>query len=360
MQKFTCKVIALIILISLCVVPFTACKIFNKPDEFSEGLLGTLKEDYYGTYISVSKGHCQDEHVIIPKTYKDIRIKEIAPNGFKDYKTLKSISLPSSIEVISNFAFQNCINLESINLDGNLGIIGVSAFEGCSSLKNVVIGNNVSYLHGDAFKDCISLEEIRFSNRLKNVNLSNVSGCVSLEKIYIGTKTEMFYPFASNLNSLKLIELSPDNNHFTVIDNVLYSKDGTKLIYYPSGKTGVFTVPQQVTSIANGAFYGSMLDKVIVHKDVKTIGESAFSSAKIKSVVINGQTTIGESAFKNSNVKEVYINDLNVSMSYKTFTESNVETVYYIGNENDWEKIFPYLSDMLYVRFSVVYNYTDK
>ena len=44
------------------------------------------------------------------------------------------------------------------------------------------------------------------------------------------------------------------NKYFKAIDGVLYTKNGKKLVRYPSGRKGAFTVPGTVTSIAQNAF----------------------------------------------------------------------------------------------------------
>ncbi|MBR3219461.1 MAG: hypothetical protein IKF77_06020, partial [Thermoguttaceae bacterium] len=59
-----------------------------------------------------------------------------------------------------------------------------------------------------------------------------------------------------NMNLAKII-VSHDNPTYSSIDGVLYSKDGTKLIRFPpASKKSTFQVPDCVSSIENGAFWG--------------------------------------------------------------------------------------------------------
>ena len=64
-------------------------------------------------------------------------------------------------------------------------------------------------------------------------------------------------------------------------EGVLYSKDFTTLISYPSASSVVseFYIPSNVTSIAPWAFYGTgSLEAIVIHNGVTAIGENAFGA----------------------------------------------------------------------------------
>jgi hypothetical protein len=66
------------------------------------------------------------------------------------------------------------------------------------------------------------------------------------------------------------------------------------------GKTGSYTVPNNVTSIGDNAFYGcTSLTNIVIGNSVTSIGSSAFSSCySLTSVTIpNSVTNIGDDAF---------------------------------------------------------------
>ncbi len=75
----------------------------------------------------------------------------------------------------------------------------------------------------------------------------------------------------------KTIKVSSKNKYYSAKDGVLYNKKKTKLVAFPAGKTGKFTVPSSVTAIAEMAFLSSRLTEVVVKDGVKTIGEYAFA-----------------------------------------------------------------------------------
>lgn len=67
-----------------------------------------------------------------------------------------------------------------------------------------------------------------------------------------------------------------NNPYFKAIDGVLYTKDGKKLLRYPSGRKGNFVVPDTVTSIAQDAFRNSKVTSIQLPNGVSSIGNSAF------------------------------------------------------------------------------------
>lgn len=72
-------------------------------------------------------------------------------SGFADCKTLKTITLPDSIEILGEDTFQNCTALEVANLPANLKYIRDSGgsgncFGNCSSLKELKIPESLTQI----------------------------------------------------------------------------------------------------------------------------------------------------------------------------------------------------------------------
>ena len=75
-------------------------------------------------------------------------------------KTIKSISLPSGVTSIGNYAFYNCSSLTSITIPSSVTSIGNSAFYYCSSLASITIPSGVTSIGARAFASCSSLASI--------------------------------------------------------------------------------------------------------------------------------------------------------------------------------------------------------
>jgi hypothetical protein len=80
-------------------------------------------------------------------------------------------------------------------------------------------------------------------------------------------------------SDLTSIDVAPDNPYYSSQEGVLYNKNKTTLVAFPSGKAGTFSIPSSVTSINNEAFKGcTKLTAVTIPESVTSIGYEAFAN----------------------------------------------------------------------------------
>ena len=99
-------------------------------------------------------------------------------------------------------------------------------------------------------------------------------------------------PNAFAFSGLTEIKVDENNKHYADKDGVLFDKNLSTLIYYPSSKPGTeYSVPDGVTRIEDYSFVGKpILQKIIIPDSVTAIGNNAFFyyfSNKIQEIVIN-------------------------------------------------------------------------
>ena len=100
--------------------------------------------------------------------------------------------------------------------------------------------------------------------------------------------------------ALEQVTVHEDNLNFYVVDNVVYSRDMKTLYWCPRDYSGVFEIPDGVTSISSYAFQNCTgLTDVIFPDSLNSIGSSAFqncvglTSLQLKGVRI-GEATFGD------------------------------------------------------------------
>ena len=278
-------------------------------------------------YIIEWKGNSDITHVTLPEEIAGIKVTAIS-GAFYRCKDLMSIEIPSGVTLIGYYAFYECENLESIVLPEGLTEIGDGVFEYCKSLRNINIPKSVTVIKRRVFKACESLESISIPEgvtiiwygtfdeckSLKSVELPEsleeigaeaFKSCESLTAITIPKNvTKIWTEAFLNCPALEKIEVDSDNPAYVSKDGILFNKDMTELVRYPSGiKNTDYTVPYGVKRIAENAFSGNdSLVKITLPDTVNEIGSYAFSECrKLESVKMPGNiTSFGAAVFQNT------------------------------------------------------------
>ena len=190
---------------------------------------------------------------------------------------LISITLPSSVTSIKDYAFYRCISLKTIYLPSSVTGIGAFAFTGCSSLQTINLPEGLKSIGSSAFNNCSLLASIIIPSTVTSVGDMAFGGC-------------------TNLNNF---QVAASNSNYCTIDGVLFTKDEKNLVQYPAKREGLYSIPNGTINVKNGSFYGSQISEVSFPESVKSIGSFAFSSSKkISTVSIpNTVTNIGSDAF---------------------------------------------------------------
>ena len=114
-----------------------------------------------------------------------------------------------------------------------------------------------------------------------------------------------------DVTSLTDFALSGESTFLSVDDGVLFDNAKTKLIRYPSGKTGTsYTVPSSVTVLGDSSFYGSeKLTSIVLQEGLSTVENDALHYClNLQTVSIpSSLTSIGSNFLCRSKVEHVKI-----------------------------------------------------
>ena len=172
------------------------------------------------------------------------------------------------------------IGVQYVTLPSTLRTIGSNAFAGCVRLTELVIPEGVTTIGASAF----------MASDIARLSLP-------------ATLTEM-EPTSAMYGMWELVELTvaEDNKVFRAVDNVLFSRDMTRLLYYPRNFTGTYQVPEGVTTLAKASFENTYVYEVILPRTVTTIEEEAFIRSDVAYVTMpDSVTQIHANAFRYCN-----------------------------------------------------------
>ncbi len=170
-------------------------------------------------------------------------LDDVAPWGTNDVKT---VVIENGVTSIGDFAFNKCIELSNITLSDSVTTIGEQAFRNCRRLIQVTISKKVTSIGDRAFLGC---------------------------------------------QKLTSVDVDYDNQYYSSTDGILFNKDKTTLILFPHAKSvQEYSVPEEVTHIADRAFYGCQMNKITIGQSVESIGLKAFGG-NIVTIDVNSNNT---------------------------------------------------------------------
>ena len=182
------------------------------------------------------------ENVVIPETALGGKSVTIIGPGVFDGKSLKTVSIPSSITTIEASAFSRCAHLTTVTVPNSVITISHNVFIGCTSLASITIPTSVTSIGSDTFNGCTSLASITIPESITTLSSSLFDGCTSLTSVIIPssitTVRDLSFFDCSNLVYAEFLGDAPTSFGILVFKNCA---KGFK-IYYHEGKTG-FTTP---------------------------------------------------------------------------------------------------------------------
>ena len=263
-----------------------------------------------------------------------LKATEIGDNAFYGCSKLNNVTLSKELrkDKLGSYAFTACESLTTINVEpgsadfaiqdgvlyalsedqlleelifcptnqsgaftvpGTVKIIANSAFEGCRNLTEIKLNEGLEAMGYWAFADCTGLTTLHIPSTMPAMDSYCFNGCTNLESITV----------------------ADGNRDLYAVDGVLYDGafDGhTALRCYPAGKTGTeYTVAEGTAEIEDGAFFGNAhLEKVVVGSEVTEIGADTFSNCTSLQEITLPQslTSVGDGCFQGCTaLKELYI-----------------------------------------------------
>ena len=299
---------------------------------------------------------CPLEKVYIGRNLSYNTNQNYGYSPFYNKSTITELTLSDSVTTISENEFLGCSGLMSLTIPNTITTIEAEAFRECSSLITLFIPQSVSSIGNRAFQDCKGQISIIIPKNITSIGSDVFSGCDNLKKGAYPDNIKS--PFGS---SVIAVAYPADDSEIDEND-IIYSKDKTKLYYVPASFKGEFVVPQTVTEIGSNALSGcSSMTSITILNSVTSIMDGAFKDcSSLTSISIPSSVTeIGNFVFSGSTaLKELTIEDGSESLSlgYNDYNPYYGETGNGLFNACPLEKV--YIGRNLSYKSSKEYGYS--
>ena len=208
---------------------------------------------------------------------------------------------PTEKDVLPPYMFYKLNQLTKIQLPISIKKIDKSALKSCTALMECAIPENVTSIGDYAFASCEKLTTMTFPSALEEIGAHVFEGCSALTTLseFPQTLTDIgenaFYKTA-----VTAFSVSEESEDYAAVDGVLYNKELTSLIAYPTGSTSTtIQFPTEIADIEANAFaYARNLKSIVLPKGLTNIGESAFAYSGLTHITsLASGLSIKEQAF---------------------------------------------------------------
>lgn len=201
---------------------------------------------------------------------------------------IKALVIGDDIGYIGNRSFQVLYLIEGdVIIPNSVKGIGEGAFQ-YNNFASITIGEGVESLAAWSFENSWALTEIHIPASVSYIDAEAFKWCDKVEAFTV----------------------DENNQWYTAVDGVLFTKDMTTLIRYPWAKPDTtYTVPDGVTVLQATCFEGSgNLTSITLPNELETIEWWALSNLNVSELVIPASVnSVQDSAFRNCyNLTDIY------------------------------------------------------
>lgn len=257
-------------------------------------------------------------------------------------KEIREISLPGTIEKITNGTFVNCKNLQTVKLGVGISYVSNEMFYNCTALQNVSLPNSLQYISTTAFRGCTSLKSIQLPESLDSLGDYVFLDCESLSNIVLPKSLHAIgHSCFSGCNELSTIKVSPANTYLATDGKAIFNKD--KTVLYTAIPVTSYNVPSTVRELRDHAFSEQeSMTSITLPEGLVNISSSAFRyCSKLEHLVIPSTVdSIGDEAFYGcSALQQINIPQGIKSLAYEVLAYTGIKTldipssVNYIGEK---------------------------
>ena len=129
------------------------------------------------------------KELVIPSHINRFPVVSIEREVFKGLQQLTTVKIPDTMELIGNFAFEDCPKLAFVVSEASELVLGMGTFRNCNKLK-VFANRGLLHCGVETFKDCHKLEN--FEANVTCIKRGTFSGCRRLRSVHFSKQLSSF------------------------------------------------------------------------------------------------------------------------------------------------------------------------
>lgn len=252
----------------------------------------------------------------------DIALSRLAISGYMNGDDFRFLRAVLGAPTMPNVPAINS-NVSEIDLSDVRIVAGGGTYDGSRITENDKVTTNL-------LADCCRLKVALLPSSATVIERDAVARCAALEALTVPAGVVKLVPSA-DCPSLRTIDVSAGNPNFTAVDGVLFNHDLTDILWFPPAKTGIYTIPSNVTKISESAFIGANITGIKIPPSVRDIAYGAFAGSALTEITLPDNITniseglfqgctslvtvrlgagtqyIGNYAFDNTGLKDLYV-----------------------------------------------------
>ena len=273
--------------------------------------------------------------LIIPESIGEYTVEGIGMWAFEDCDTLEKIIIPKTVLYLDSTCFDDCYNLKEIVVeDGNEKLVSQEGIVYSKDMKEMV--RCPEGKTGDLI----------IPDSVEVIQSGALSSCKKIINVTVPENTDLGQAHFYGWDSLQNVMIAENHDTYISEDGIMYDKTDKELVCYPAGRSGIFTVPENVTTIASGAFSGNSLRKIYISSNVIEMEAGTFSGCNsLEEITVDDNNVVFSSyqgILYNKNKTEIIICPMGKSGTIElAYGITTIESDDFYGNDNITEIIFP-------------------
>ncbi|MBR4552314.1 MAG: leucine-rich repeat domain-containing protein, partial [Bacteroidaceae bacterium] len=162
---------------------------------------------------------------------------------------LNTITIPSSVTSIGEYAFAGCTSLTSITIPSSVTSIEDYAFAGCTGLTSITIPSSVTSIGDYAFFDCYSLTSITIPESVTSIG-------------------DYAFSYCTGLTSITACKMEP-SEYNCITDAFYYVPYSSVTLYVPSGSASAYK------ALAPWSYFSNIVETDLTSIQTPTINSSS-------------------------------------------------------------------------------------